>query len=125
MICKNCGNEIEDTSLNCVYCGFEVRKPITAVPLETKEERRKNDKNDIGNIGFVYGIISISCFFVPFVPLLIAILGIIYSSIGLNAPGNGSVTRAKLGFIFSVITISLQLAYIVIIILVWTGALKI
>ena len=124
MICKNCGNEIPDDSKNCIYCGCEVKKPITAVPLETREERLKNDKNDIGNTGFVYGIISICCFFVPLIPLITGIMGIVFSSIGLKAPSTGSKTRSILGLVFSITALMFQMALLTIIILAASGVFQ-
>lgn len=126
--CKECGKEISNKAKNCVHCGWEL--DIAFCP-ECEKEISKNDiackycgfqlnapkiqnQNTLGNskrdtfslVGMILGICAILAWLIPLIGYPCTILGIIFSSCGLNSnKKNMSVAGLVLSIIFLILTL--------------------
>ena len=101
--CRSCGAELLDEAVICPKCG-----------VATSEVQAASKKNSYATAGFVLSIISlfITMYGIP------AVLGLIFSIIGLIQCNKGNFSNKKLavaGIIISAIAIVWGILYIVVI----------
>ncbi|MDE6442322.1 MAG: zinc-ribbon domain-containing protein [Clostridia bacterium] len=94
MFCKNCGREINDSSVVCPHCGVQVGK------FNSDEH---SEGNALAIVGFVFSF-------------LIAIVGLICSILGYNNAKKGAPYKnlALAGIIISIVSMALYVVILVI-----------
>lgn len=94
MYCAKCGNELKGNERFCDKCGT----PINSENIEKKENTGKASSHAM--IGFILGVCSIIAWFLPIIGYPVTILGIVFSSKGMNSSNKG---KAIAGLVLSVI----------------------
>ncbi len=82
--CFECGNELSSNSFICDYCGYDNRTnndPILKTTVNSKN-------NNFALTGMILGFSSIIAWIIPFFGFPCTIVGIVFSSKGLNSEKN-------------------------------------
>lgn len=99
MYCKNCGQEIDEKAVICPHCGVAVKEDVN-------ENDVKKSTNWFGVVGFVTSLISLFCGLEA--GIVVAIIGLIFSSIGLGIRRKHSLNGfAVAGLVICIVVILL------------------
>lgn len=73
MFCYNCGKQIDDKAVFCVYCGVQVGKLVSCNEVNGQGHNKQNKCSGFSIAGFVLSFFG-----------WLSILGLIFSCIGYN-----------------------------------------
>ena len=120
--CKECGKEVSDQATVCIHCGYELKQRVCPECGKGVSKGdavcgycgfhlvNKNDNYQKGNtyalVGMILGLCSIISWLLPLIGYPTTILGIIFSSFGLNSDKKAmAITGLALSIIFFIITL--------------------
>ena len=120
MYCSSCGQEVNDGTKFCPYCGNELKVE------EINNNKPSKVYSVFANIGKVFSIVAIASCWLPLFSLVLAAPGIVFSAIGKKSRDEEkiksckkSITRCIVGAVISFII------FIFIFVLVILGAIEV
>lgn len=97
--CSECGKEISDKAKVCPHCGYELHS-------NQNVSNNENKKGTYGLVGMILGLCSIIAWFIPLFGYPCTILGIIFSTKGLDSENkNKALAGLILSILFLIITL--------------------
>lgn len=112
--CPSCGSKIEEAGMFCVNCGYNLNRYTNNanVMMPTQNNVPNKPSNGLAITGFVLGIISLCCCCYT---NWIALVGLIFSIIGLNKAeklNNNGKGLAIAGIVMNCISIVMAIAFL-------------
>ena len=120
--CKECGKEVSDQATVCIHCGYELKQRVCpecgkgvskgdavcgycGFHLVNKNDNYQK-RNTYALVGMILGLCSIISWLLALIGYPTTILGIIFSSFGLNSDKKEmAITGLALSIIFFIITL--------------------